>query len=74
MIDSVGLGIRIHNMRTAYGWSGVFMADKLGIDQSYLSKIERGKHCPNLKLLVTIAILLDVSLDWLVFGGVPDAR
>ena len=41
-------------------------SDRIGIDNSQLSKIEQGKLNPTLAQLLEIASIFDVSLDWLV--------
>lgn len=60
------LGERIVQVRKLRGFSGVDLANKVGIDQSYLSKIEKGKHMPNLYTLCSIAMALNCSIDYLV--------
>ena len=42
------------------------LADILQIDQSKISKWERGKNEPNLEMLHKIAKALDVSSDYLI--------
>ena len=41
------------------------MSTRLGIDQSYYSKLEKGKHTIKLETLCKIADLYNVSLDYL---------
>lgn len=41
-------------------------SDRIGIDNSQLSKIEQGKLNPTLAQLLEISSIFDVSLDWLV--------
>ena len=64
-MDLQNLGARICYVRKYRGFKGVDLANKIGIDQSYLSKIEKGKHLPNLRILCSISSALDCSLDYL---------
>lgn len=68
-MDLQNLGSRICYVRKLYGFKGVYLADKVGIDQSYLSKIEKGKHIPNLQTLCSIAEALNCSVDYLLSNG-----
>ena len=44
------------------------MAEMLGVDRSYLSKIETGKKDPSLRVLKTIADGFKMSLSQLLRG------
>lgn len=68
-MDLQNLGSRICYVRKLYGLKGVDLADKVGIDQSYLSIIEKGKHIPNLQILCSIAESLNCSVDYLLTNG-----
>lgn len=68
-MDLLNLGARIHYVRKLYGIKGVDLADKVGIDQSYLSKIEKGKCLPNIRILCSIAEVLNCSVDYLLTNG-----
>ena len=65
-MDLQNLGSRICYVRKLNGLKGVDLANKAGIDQSYLSKIEKGKHLPNLQTLCSIAKVLNCSVDYLL--------
>ncbi|MGN0532755.1 MAG: helix-turn-helix domain-containing protein [Eubacterium sp.] len=59
------IGKRIKEMRIKKEKTGIAISTVLGIDQSYYSKIEKGKHEIKLETLYKIAELYDVSLDYL---------
>jgi len=40
----VRFGARVRHLRKQRGWTQAEMADRLGIDRSYLADIERGKR------------------------------
>jgi putative transcriptional regulator len=46
----------------ARGWTVQHLADAIGMDRSYLSKVIRGVHSPNLALLEKIAAACDVEV------------
>lgn len=59
------IGERIRKLRLLSEKTGIYMSTLLGIDQSYYSKIEGGKHEIKLETLYRIAELYNVSLDYL---------
>lgn len=54
-IDNVVLGYKIKQKRIELHLSQEELAEKIGIDQSDLSKIEKGNANPSLKMLIRIA-------------------
>lgn len=58
----VRLGDRIRKLRTKRGWTQVVMAEKVGIDRSFLADVERGKRNVSILNLDLIAKGLKVSL------------
>ena len=68
---------RLKEARKEFGYTQVEAAEILKISQGTLSKYERGNIEPNLELLATMAILYNVSIDWLCgisnHGG-PDLK
>jgi transcriptional regulator with XRE-family HTH domain len=61
-------GIRLKKLRTDRGWSQIYMAEKLGIDRSYLSELESGKIEPCLRNLELIADGFEITVDKLLTG------
>lgn len=56
---------RIKELRQEQSRTQINVSTLLGIDQSYYSKLERGKHDISLKELIKIAEFYNVSLDYL---------
>jgi transcriptional regulator with XRE-family HTH domain len=56
------LGARIRELRKAQGIAQERLAEELGIEQQYMSRVELGKSYPSLDRLMRIAELLHVSL------------
>jgi transcriptional regulator with XRE-family HTH domain len=57
------LGQRIRSLRREHGFSQRDLAEKTGLDYTYLSKIENNRleHSPSLRTLRDLAIALDVD-------------
>ena len=56
------LGARIRELRKASGMAQEHLAEVLGIEQQYMSRIELGKSYPSLDRLMRIAEVLKVPL------------
>lgn len=64
------LGERIKELRKEAGWSQGELAEKVATDARQVSRYENGRITPSLDVLVRIAEVLNVSLDYLVVEGV----
>ena len=62
------LGERIRKLRKRRGWTQAEMAEKVGIDRSFLADVERGKRNISLLNLELIALGLQISLSRLLSG------
>ncbi len=60
------IGKRIKELRIENEKTGIYISTKLGIDQSYYSKIEKSKHEIKIETLIKIADLYNVSTDYLL--------
>jgi transcriptional regulator with XRE-family HTH domain len=56
-------GERLATLRHERGWTQRELADRVGIDQPFMSKIEAGKHDPGMKLLASIAQAFELTLS-----------
>lgn len=65
---SIQLGKKVKRLRQERGWSQEQLAQKLNIHQKQISKYERGIHIPSVEVLVHIASIFNVSLDYMTFG------
>jgi len=61
----ISLGDRIRKLRKKRGWTQVEMAEKVGIDRSFLADVERGKRNVSIINLDLMAKGLKVSLSQL---------
>ena len=68
LINAKEIGARIRTLRLKRNKTQSYFADIVYITPSYLSLIEEGKRMPNIEVLVQIAKVTDVSLDYLIYG------
>jgi transcriptional regulator with XRE-family HTH domain len=62
----VRLGDRIQKLRKRRGWTQVVMAEKIGLDRSFIADVERGKRNISILNLELIAKGLELSLPRLL--------
>lgn len=65
----MALGNRIKQLRQQRGWSQAQLANKLNVHQKQISGYERDIHSPSIELLVRLAELFNVSLDYIAFDN-----
>lgn len=68
------LGERIKRLRQEQGLSQAQFAMRLSIHQKQVSGYERNVHMPSVEVLIRMAQVLDVSLDYLAFENREDTR
>ncbi len=66
-VDWKAVGRRIRELR-GFDSSQEEFADRIGVSQSYLSAIERGRKEVGAEILLRISIEFDTSLEWLLTG------
>jgi transcriptional regulator with XRE-family HTH domain len=62
----VRLGYRIQKLRKRRGWTQVVMAEKIGLDRSFIADVERGKRNISILNLDLIAKGFELSLSRLL--------
>jgi transcriptional regulator with XRE-family HTH domain len=63
----MSLGARVRQRREELRWSQQDLADRTGIQQTVISRIERGATLnPHKDVLLRLARALHCSIDWLV--------
>jgi len=65
---TVRFGRRLQALRKKRGWTQVEMAERLGIDRSYISDMERGKKNVCLPSLEIMAQGLETTISKLLRG------
>ena len=67
-IDYVAVGKRVAQKRHQLGLTQQKVCDLIEISDKYMSNIECGKSKTSLQVLSNIAVALETTLDYLVFG------
>lgn len=57
---------KLRGLRKSQGWSQGRLAQKIGADLQRISKYERGVIWPTMELMVRIAKVFDVTVDFLI--------
>ncbi|MDR1101949.1 MAG: helix-turn-helix domain-containing protein [Clostridiales bacterium] len=63
------MGDRIRSKRLVRRLTIEKLSEEIDVSPSFLGMVERGRTGISLEKLVALASILDVSLDWLVFGN-----
>jgi transcriptional regulator with XRE-family HTH domain len=58
---------RIKQLRQERNWSQTQLAQRMEIHQKQVSAYERGRNVPSTEVLIKLADIFDVSLDYLAF-------
>lgn len=67
----MGINKRIKDLRKLEAGSQKEFAEILGVDTSYISKLESGKKEPSEQLILSICRTFGVRYDWLTKGDGP---
>ena len=73
MLDYIGIGMRIREVRVKKGWTQAVLAERSGIEPSNISHIERAATKLSLPTLLHIANALGATLDSLVYGNLHNS-
>ncbi len=65
-------GSRVHSVRKARKYTQEYIAEQLSISMRFYQMVERGEKCVSLPTLIKLSRVLDVSLDYLIFGNVVE--
>ena len=65
------LGNAIRDARIGRGMSQEYLAEKLNVTPTHVRHIESSHRKPSIELLFQISVLLDLSLDALIFENNP---
>ena len=66
------LGERIKRLRQDRGWTQTQLSKKINVHQKQISGYERSVHAPSIELLIKVAELFNVSLDYIAFDDRGD--
>ena len=63
------LANQIKNLRRNAGMSQLQLAEKLNVSPSAVGMYEQGRRTPSIDILILIAKIFSVSLDYLILGA-----
>lgn len=66
--DAHEFGKRVKALRTEKGLTQEKLAEMLNISFSQISRIESGRSTPSIDVMIELAELFQVSLDYLILG------
>lgn len=64
-IDKAVIGNKIRNLRKSKNWSQKEFALKIGLTQSSITEIEKGKKLASMNKIYKILVVFDISFDYL---------
>jgi transcriptional regulator with XRE-family HTH domain len=65
---------KIRQLRQERKWSQAELAEKVGVHQKQISAYERGSNNPSTEVLLKLAEVFDVSLDYMAFDRSDSTR
>lgn len=72
-MDYVDLGRRIRRRRQEFNFTQEALAERVNVSTSFIGHVERGTRKASLETLVSIANVLNVSLDYLLAGSLKSS-
>ena len=63
------LGQKIKQRREELGYTQTELAQKTQTSQPYISRLEKDDFNPSTQMIISIAVTLDVSIDYLLLDG-----
>lgn len=66
--DPIEAGVRIRKLRESLGHTQETFSERLHTSRNYISKLELGLRTPSLDMLIEIAEISGVTLDYLILG------
>lgn len=69
----INIGERITALRKVKGWPQEELADRIEASRVMVGKYERGDNLPSIEVIVRLAKVLEVSVDYLLGEGLNAA-
>ena len=63
------LGQKVRNRREELGYTQNELAQKTHTSQPYISRLEKDDFNPSVQMIISIAVTLGVSIDYLLLDG-----
>ena len=72
MEQPTSIGRRIAELRKQYNYSQEYIAERLDVSRQAVSKWEQDISSPDTNNLIALAVLFDVSVEYLAIGKKPN--
>lgn len=73
-MDKVTMGARLKEARTISGLTQDQLAEKVGVNTSYISDVERGAKSPSMSLFIKIIDATNASADYVLRGEIEAGK
>ena len=73
-MDKAAIGARIREARGISGMTQEQLAEKVDVNTTYISDIERGAKFPSMALFIRLVNALDVSSDFILRGELNSGK
>lgn len=70
-MEDLSIGMRIKQRRKELGLTQVQIKQATGISSGNMSDIENGNKLPSALALISLSIILNCSIDWMLKGELP---
>lgn len=70
-LNYIEIGKRIREQRLKCKFTQEKLSELIDVSPSYISEIERGTSICSLQTISSLSLVLEISLDYLVFGITP---
>lgn len=71
--ERILFGERLRGKRNALGFTQEYVSEQIGITLRFYQMIERGEKSVSLDTLIRLSQTLSLSVDYLLFGNLPDS-
>ncbi|MEH2279484.1 MAG: helix-turn-helix transcriptional regulator [Nostoc sp.] len=59
-------GEKLYQLRTRYRWTLIYLGNRLGVHNTFVSQLEKGRKVPNAEMILKVADTFDVTTDHLM--------
>ncbi|MEH2395710.1 helix-turn-helix domain-containing protein [Nostoc sp.] len=59
-------GEKLYQLRNRYRWTLIYLGNRLGVHNTFVSQLEKGRKVPNAEMILKVADTFDVTTDHLM--------
>lgn len=72
--EITGFSERLRAERKKHNFTQKELSELLGGAYNYIARLEAGMYLPSIEILISLSNILDVSIDYLLTGCMPDKK